>query len=149
MDLMNDNKELNEELRGFNKKLSRMIDYKGFSKLLNRIKEGKPVEFRNRPKSTKIRTLNREIQNNEEVLKMKKVDLKRLLNKRKRLLDPIYLTDINRDIIDHERKIKQFKKDIHHIEIEVSLKYNSDLFRARKKENRSPSLTKILTRPRM
>ena len=116
---MDDNKELNEELRGFNKKLSRMIDYKGFSKLLSRIKEGKPVEFKNRPKSTKMRTLDREIHNNEEVLKMKKVDLKRLLNKRKRLLDPIYLTDINRDIIDHERKIKQFKKDIHHIETEV------------------------------
>lgn len=117
MDLMNENKSLNEELRGYNKKLSRMIDYKGFSKLLSRIKKGKAVEFKHRPVSAKIRTLKKECDNNQSVLDQKKLELKRLGGKKKRLLNPIYITDINREIIQCERKIKNMKKEIHHIEI--------------------------------
>lgn len=118
IDLIAENKALHQELRDYNQKLSRMIDYKGFSKLVNRIKHGKPVEFKNRPVSAKVRTLENEINNNLEAIKLKKEDLKRLGMKKKKLLNPIYLTDINREIVEYERKIKNMKKDISHIDAE-------------------------------
>lgn len=118
-DLMKQNKSLHETLKQYNKKLSHMIDYKGFSKLVSKIKKGgSESEFKNRPITAKNRVLGKEVSNNEEVIKIKMVEAQRLENKKNRLLNPIYMTEVNREIISFEKEIKELRKEIHHLEIE-------------------------------
>lgn len=51
-----------------NKKLTEMIDKKGYERLLNQIKNNKK-DFKNRPDEVKIKTYDKEVENNEKIIK--------------------------------------------------------------------------------
>lgn len=144
-DLMKQNKNLHETLKQYNKKLSHMIDYKGFSKLVNKIKKGgSESEFKNRPVTAKNRVLGKEVSNNEEVIKIKMIEAQRLENKKNRLLNPIYMTEVNREIIQYEKEIKELRKEIHHLEIE-SKKEGKIVVRLNKKNEETEQAVHINT----
>jgi len=82
-----------------NRKLSRMIDMKGFSKLLNKIREGKKT-WKDRPDSSKIQTLDREIQNAKKQKEILRTDLEKWTDKKAYYSSSGHLNDLNQNIAD-------------------------------------------------
>ena len=114
--LLEENQVLHNHLKFYNQKLTRMIDYRGYSETMDRIRTGK--KSATTAKEKKIKNLQREIQNNEKHLAIQLEDVRRTESKRDRLTNPSYLADINRDISDITHEINAVKKEIHGIEVE-------------------------------
>ena len=120
-DLMKANKDLHQEQKNMNQKLSRMIDVKGFTKLQSKLREGKKT-WKDRPTSAKCVTLNREIDNSKKQAQIKKDELQKLLDKRGKIINPIYMTDLNKEILNFHKMIKLIKKEVHDLDIQSQIK---------------------------
>ena len=95
-----------------NRKLSRMIDMKGFAKLLTKIREGKKT-WKERPASAKIQTLEREIANSKKQKDVVRKELDKLNEKKDKFMDPLYVAEQNKQILGYKQKIKDMKREIH------------------------------------
>lgn len=55
-------------MRDINKKLTNLIDQKGYEKILEQVRNNKK-DFKSRPDEIKIRTHEKEIENNQKIIK--------------------------------------------------------------------------------
>lgn len=95
-----------------NRKLSRMIDMKGFAKLLSKIREGKKT-WKDRPASAKVLTLDRELANSKKQKDIVRKELSLINEKRDKFMDPLYVAELNKQISLYKQKIKDTKREIH------------------------------------
>jgi uncharacterized coiled-coil DUF342 family protein len=95
-----------------NRKLSRMIDMKGFAKLLSKIREGKKT-WKDRPASAKLQTLDRELANSKKQKDIVRKELSRLNEKKNKFINPLYLAELSKQISTYKQKIKEMKREIH------------------------------------
>ena len=114
--LLDENQALHNQLKYYNQKLTRMIDYRGFSEAVTRVRTGKKSRMSSR--DLKLSHLKKEIVNNDKQIKIQKEDLKMIEAKRDRLVNPAFLVELNNKIEQRKRDIHELKKEIHDIEVE-------------------------------
>lgn len=114
--LLEENQALHNHLKYYNHKLTRMIDYRGYSETMERVRTGKKSAMTEKDK--RMRNLLKEAQNNEKHLAIQMSDIRRMDSKRDRLTNPSHLADINRDIMEIGNEIAAVKKEIHNVEVE-------------------------------
>lgn len=113
--LLEENQAMHNQLKYYNQKLTRMIDYRGFTDTVQRVRTGK--KSAPSAKEIRVKNLQKEFMNNEKHLKIQMEDLKRLEAKKDKILHPNYMTDISREIDYMTQVIQQYKKEIHDLEV--------------------------------
>ena len=98
-------------MQNINKKLTQLIDQKGFQKILDQIKKNWK-DFKNRPDSVKINTYDKEIKNNENLIVNLTKELENLEICQKRMDSTALLQDLRHKQHKIESQIKKLKQEV-------------------------------------
>ena len=125
-----ENKQLFEELKSVNDKLTNLIEEKGYQNQLDKIRENN-TEFKYRPVNVKIITFDKEIKNNQKIIEVLNRELGLYKDTVKKLDSTELLNDLNRRITNYNNNIKSAKSTIYQLQVEYkkneTLLKNQDL----------------------
>ena len=130
MAVVEENKQLFEELKHVNDKLTTLIEEKGYQNQLEKIRENN-TEFKYRPVNVKVTTYDKEIKNNQKIIEVLTRELNLYKDTVKKLDSTELLNDLNRRISNYNNNIKTAKASIYQLQVdykknETALK-NKDL----------------------
>lgn len=115
--VVEENKQLFEDLKCVNDKLTTLIEEKGYQNQLDKIRENN-TEFKYRPVNVKITTNDKEVKNNEKIIEVLSRELNLYRDTVKKLDSTELLNDITKCISNYNAKIKAAKSNIYQIQLD-------------------------------